>query len=102
MCIKWNFQSLQILSGKVNLQEMDLKVVLGMFSDGTLEMCAFFSFHTFSVHFKLSRPSRTVSTFLNQLYSLSFFRSEYRVILSSDFTAFSNLLGFDTNIVGNS
>ena len=44
MCIKWNFQSLQNVSGKVNLQEMDLKVVLGMFSDGSLKMCAFFFF----------------------------------------------------------
>lgn len=75
MCIKWNFQSLQILSGKVNLQEMDLKVVLGMFSDGTLEMCAFFSFHTFSVHFKLSRP------FQDSQY---FFESTFIVYLFSD------------------
>lgn len=75
MCIKWNFQSLQILSGKVNLQEMDLKVVLGMFSDGTLEMCAFFSSHTFSVHFKLSRP------FQDNQY---FFESTFIVYLFSD------------------
>lgn len=75
MCIKWNFQSLQNLSGKVNLQEMDLNVVLGMFSDGSLRCVLFFSSSTFSVHFKLSRP------FQDNQY---FFQSTFIVYLFSD------------------
>lgn len=112
MCIKWNLQCLQNLSGKVKLQEMDLKVVLGMFSDGALEMCAFFSSSTFSVHFKLSRPFQDNQYFFESIFFfffnqlLQFIFSQLRVQSNtktvSDFTAFNNLIGFDTNIIGNS